>query len=198
MPRERTPARKPAGPGRPERRPRTGARSASATTAAGQRQPQAPDAAPAAAGKPPRPARRLPRRVTAFRLTRRAIFLFSVLALLALSYVGSLRVLLVQQADLATAQQQIAERSVRVAELEDDLERWRDPAYLKTQARTRLGWVMPGEVGYRVIGRDGQILSGDSEIEGIGTHTASQYDPRWWDRLGGSVEAADDPDPVQP
>ena len=41
-------------------------------------------------------------------------------------------------------------------------------------------------------------LSGGSEIVGIGTHTSSDFDPRWWDRLAGSIKAADDPTPMQP
>lgn len=189
MPRDRTPARKPAGPGRPTRRPRASERASGSTTL---RAPSAPIAQVADAAK------RLPGRVGRMGITRRAIVLFTVLAVLALSYVTSLRVYLIQQRDLATAQQQIAERSARVAELSGELERWRDPAYVKAQARARLGWVMPGEVGYRVIGRDGKILSADAEIGSIGGHTASDFDPRWWDRLAGSVAVADDPRPTQP
>ena len=190
MPRDRTPARKPAGPGRPHRRPRASDRGASGSSTL--RTPTAPISQVTEA------ARRLPGRVSRLGVTRRALVLFTVLAVLALSYVTSLRVYLIQQRDLATAQQQIAERSARVAELSSDLERWRDPAYVKAQARARLGWVVPGEVGYRVIGRDGTVLSGDAEIGTIGTHTSSDFDPRWWDRLGGSIAAADAPDPTRP
>lgn len=190
MPADRTPARKPATPGRGQRRPRASSAQPTPT-------PTLTRTPPVPITQLGRAARRLPRRVSSFGFTRRAIVLFTVLAVLALSYVGSLRVFLVQQRDLATAQQQIAERTSRVADLEAELQRWRDPAYVKAQARTRLGWVMPGEVGYRVIDRDGNILSGATEIEGVGTHVASDFDPRWWDRLAGSVRAADDPDPVR-
>lgn len=189
MPRDRTPARKPATPGRSLRRPRPASRQSSTAST---RTPPVPITQLTQA------ARTLPRRVGSFGVTRRAIVLFVVVAVLALSYVGSLRVYLIQQRDLATAREQIAVRSARVTELEGELQRWRDPAYVKAQARTRLGWVMPGEVGYRVIGRDGAILSGEAEIEGVGTRTESDFDPRWWDRLSGSVRAADDPHPVQP
>ncbi len=37
-----------------------------------------------------------------------------------------------------------------VAELESQRERWRDPAYITTQARERLYYVRPGEVVYLV------------------------------------------------
>ena len=35
-----------------------------------------------------------------------------------------------------------------------------DPDYVRTQARERLGWVVPGETGYRVVGADGKPLGG--------------------------------------
>lgn len=187
MARERTPARTPAGPAHPRRRPRSTGRTASATL---------PAPADPVADEPS--VRRPPRRRNPFRVTRRAIVLVAVMSVLGLSFVGSLRVYILQERDLATARQQITDRTARVTELESELQRWRDPAFVKAQARTRLGWVMPGDIGYRVIGRDGAILSGGSEIVGIGTHTSSDFDPRWWDRLAGSIKAADDPTPMQP
>ncbi len=44
-----------------------------------------------------------------------------------------------------------------IAELQDIEQRWNDPAFIRNQARERFGWVMPGEVGYRVIGLDGEV-----------------------------------------
>lgn len=38
-----------------------------------------------------------------------------------------------------------------VAELEAELARWDDSAYIAAQARERLSYVMPGETPYRVI-----------------------------------------------
>lgn len=129
-------------------------------------------------------------------VTRRALILFGVLALLAVSFAGSLRVWVVQSQDLAAAQAQIEQRTARVAQLEDELARWNDPAYVQTQARQRLGWVMPGEVGYRVIGADGEVLSGSTEIEGVGASQTSDLAARWWDKLAASLHQADEPDPL--
>lgn len=143
-----------------------------------------------------RAAARIPRPTTKVTLTRRALILFGVLALLAASFASSLRVWVVQSQDLAAAQAQIEQRTARVAELEDELSRWNDPAFVKAQARTRLGWVMPGEVGYRVIGADGEVLSGSTEIEGIGASHTSQLAARWWDKLSSSLRQADEPDPL--
>ena len=35
---------------------------------------------------------------------------------------------------------------------------------MKTQARERLGWVVPGEIGYKVVGADGKPLGGGAKI----------------------------------
>ena len=76
-------------------------------------------------------------------ITQRAIALLVVVGLLVISFVGSTRIYLDQQSDMATARTQIAERQATIAQLQDELSRWNDPSYIKTQARERLGWVMP-------------------------------------------------------
>jgi len=42
----------------------------------------------------------------------------------------------------------------RIAELQNQVERWKDPAYVKAQARNRLHYVMPNEIGYIVLEAD--------------------------------------------
>lgn len=187
MARDTRGGRQPAGPGRTPRRTRTGSGRAAQSSAQG----GAPVAEAVA-----RAVKRVPRPRRPFTITRRALVFAAVLVTLALSFAGSLRVYLVQAGDLATARAQIEAHSARIAELTSELERWNDPAYVQVQARQRLGWVMPGEVGYRVIGRDGKALSGSVEIQGVGSSTPNGLEPRWWDRLAGSVNAADTPTPA--
>lgn len=127
------------------------------------------------------------------RFTRRALVLALVVVALAISFGGSLRIYLSQQHDLAVAEQQIRERSTQIADLEAELARWDDPAYVKAQARDRLGWVMPGETGYRVIGPDGEPLGGGVVIESEQQLPAGEHEPVWWDRLWGSVQTANAP-----
>ncbi len=74
--------------------------------------------------------------------------------------------------------------------------RWDRPDYVRTQARERLGWVVPGETGYKVVDANGKPLGGGAEI------TADTPEPQkpqdaWWAKLWGSVEAADQPAPVK-
>ena len=87
-------------------------------------------------------------------LTGRAAILALVLAALIVSYASSLRAWSEQQARLADLRTEASDRSRRVADLEKELDRWRDPAYVEAQARQRFGWVMPGEVGYVVVDED--------------------------------------------
>jgi cell division protein FtsB len=123
-------------------------------------------------------------------ITQRAVALLVVVGLLVISYVGTMRIYLDQQSDMATARTQIAERSATIAQLEDELSRWSDPSYIKTQARERLGWVIPGEVGYRVIGTDGTVVSGQvGSIKG-NNDPANQA---WYERIWSSVRTADQP-----
>lgn len=193
--------RQPSGRGRSSKRTRTP--EAAASTHPGSRTnpaSTAPGATPAAPGRRVgalgRVASRIPRTHARLAFTRRALVLFAVLAVLAMSIAGSLRVWVVQGQDLAAARAQIEQRTARVAELEDELARWNDPAYVKAQARNRLGWVMPGEIGYRVIGADGEVLSGSTEIEGVGAPVTSELAPRWWDRAAASLHQADQPAPA--
>ncbi len=119
--------------------------------------------------------------------------MLTVVAVLALSYANSLRIYLNQQRDLAAATQQIQERTARIAQLEDELRRWDDPAYIKAQARERLGWLLPGETGYRVIGPDGKPLGTGVVLDSTNELPPGEHPEMWFDRLWGSVETADNP-----
>ncbi len=128
-------------------------------------------------------------------ITQRAVALLVVIGLLVISYVGSLRIYLDQQSEMATARTQIAERRAMIARLEDELSRWSDPSYIKTEAREQLGWVMPGEVGYRVIGTDGKVVSGEvGSIKG----NNDPVNQAWYERIWSSVQVADQPAVVAP
>ncbi len=134
-----------------------------------------------------------PRRLIGGVITRRLAGLLVVVLVLAVSYTSSIRVYLRQETDLAEAQQQIAERTTANAELAAEVERWKDTDFVRTQARERLGWVMPGEVGYRVVGPDGKPLGGGVTITSTSTVPEGEHATAWWDRLGGSLAAADEP-----
>ena len=127
-------------------------------------------------------------------VTHRIIALVVTIAVLAISFVSSYSVYLGQQRDIAQAKADIVAREAEIARVQDQLERWQDPAYVRAQARDRLGWVMPGEVGYRVIDADGNVIGGT---------VAALYNPDkettslvWYEALLDSIETADQPVPV--
>lgn len=188
MARDRRPPRtSPAGPGRTTRS-RAGSRTSAPRSAAS---PATVDeATPASSPGPGKRRLSLPKRLG---LTRRALAVLSVLVVLALSYANSLRIYLEQQAELATAQQQIQERTAQISQLEDELNRWHDPAFVKAQARERLGWLLPGETGYKVIGADGKPLGTGIVLESEKELPPGEHPEMWFDRLWGSVQTADSP-----
>jgi cell division protein FtsB len=129
-------------------------------------------------------------------LTARAIALVAVLLILTISYATSLRIYLSQAHEISATTAEIAERQQRIRDLQDELARWDDEAYVRTQARERLGWVVPGETGYVVVDADGRPLGGGAKIN---AEAAPEEQPQdaWWSKLWGSVQAADRPAPVK-
>ena len=134
MPSGRRPTSRPgAPPGRGKPRTRTQAPKSSLRTST------AENAESADAGIAPR------RR--SYILTARAIALSVVLLILTISYATSLRIYFSQAHEISATKAEIAERQQRIFELQGELARWNDEGYVRSQARERLGWVVPGETG---------------------------------------------------
>ena len=88
------------------------------------------------------------------RTIRLSGFTFMMLGLVILTVIvlaPSLRLVVEQQMQLATLSQAVAEQKKEVSELEGDVARWSDPAYIEAQARDRLVYVFPGDYTYLVI-----------------------------------------------
>ncbi len=128
------------------------------------------------------------------RVTRRFTAVVVVVAILIVSLVSSLRVYVNQRSEMAQARAQINQSSQQIASLEQQKVQWSDPDYVRAQARARLGWVMPGETGFRVVDANGEPLGGGSTIDRTGASTSASES--WWQRLWASVQAADQPTPT--
>jgi hypothetical protein len=72
----------------------------------------------------------------------------------------SLRTLVEQQNQIEQLRQAVEDKKDSVAELETDIARWDDPAYIEAQARDRLVYVFPGDYTYLVID-DGTTVTTD-------------------------------------
>lgn len=124
------------------------------------------------------------------RLTGRAAILLLVLAVLAVSYASSVRAWLHQRGEINALTSEIAQRKADLQELEQSKRRWHDPAFIKTQARLRFGWVMPGETGYRVIGDDNEIIADGANQLADPDTVLPRDEPEWWESGWGSVVEA--------
>lgn len=114
----------------------------------------------------------------------RTVALLAVLFIAALIMAQPLQMLLEQQSDITHAQQQLAGENERQEELETQLQRWEDPAYVEQQARERFNMVMPGERKYMVIDEDDEnTLAPEPGVAALDEHV----EMGWADRLWGSV-----------
>ena len=100
-----------------------------------------------------------------------------------------LREYLAQRGQIADAQAKVEQQRRQVDALEHQLEQWRDPAYVKAQARTRLHFVMPGEVAYVVLSPSPRpVAPGAAALPGT---TAAGPEAPWYSQVWGSVREAD-------
>lgn len=120
-------------------------------------------------------------------LTSRALILIAVFALLVLALSVPVRGWLSQRAEVTALRADIAASSERIAELQTELDRWSDPAFISTEARRRLHFVLPGEIGYVTISNDGR------PAEAVLSDAAAAAPRGWHAVLWESIEQADGP-----
>jgi cell division protein FtsB len=130
-------------------------------------------------------------------LTARALALVVVVLVLTISYATSLRIYFSQAHEIASTKEQIAQSQAAITDLQSQITRWDDPAYVTAQARERLGWLVPGETGYTVVDADGKPLGGGLTLDSSAQPDPQQSSSMWWDRMWGSVAAADRPAPAK-
>ena len=126
------------------------------------------------------------------RFTNRMAILVLVAAVLVVSYASSMRAYLQQRSQINDLQAQIASSQTAIKALEREKGRWKDPEYVRQQARLRFGWVLPGETAYQVIGRDGKPLEHTDELADPSS-VARTVPESWWGKVYGSLETADHP-----
>ncbi|HEX6195229.1 MAG TPA: septum formation initiator family protein [Jiangellaceae bacterium] len=110
-----------------------------------------------------------------------------MLGMLAVSYAYPLRAWYDQHQEREALREETERLEENVEDLEAELRLWDDPEYVRAQARERLAYVMPGEVGFIVAAEP----EPEPEMGPDGLPVAP--DATWYDRLWTSVRAADDP-----
>ena len=114
------------------------------------------------------------------------VVILAVVCLLAFVVVfTSLRAYLSQQAQYDAVVAKIKEASDTSTALENELAQWKDDTYVRSQVRERLGYVMPGDTSYVVVGADSM-----KQTETGGGASAGSQDGPWYQKLRDSSRAA--------
>jgi cell division protein FtsB len=77
-----------------------------------------------------------------------------------------------QRRQIVEMEQSIEQAKQAVDDMQAERDRWQDPVYIRSQARDRLYYVLPGEVSYLVMDTDGLDLTDTSGT--VGAKLAAQ------------------------
>lgn len=109
------------------------------------------------------------------------IVVITVLLVAVVVLAPGLRTLVQQQQQIAQLSSDVADAQQSVTNLNAEIARWSDPAYVESQARDRLYYVMPGETAYLVVGGDHDAASDDPVSRDV-----QQAQPDWVSALLGT------------
>jgi cell division protein FtsB len=96
-----------------------------------------------------------------FRLSGFAVSMLALIVAALLVLAAPLKTLIEQRQTIAQLEASVAQAQDAVDDLNDEVARWDDPAYITAQARERLYYIMPGDVSYLVIGQPTSNGDGD-------------------------------------
>ena len=86
----------------------------------------------------------------------RALTLATILFLMALTIAPPIKHYFTQRAQISALKSQVESNNAALEQARKDLLLWRDPEFIKSQARERLHFILPGERQYIVTDSDGQ------------------------------------------
>jgi hypothetical protein len=93
----------------------------------------------------------------------------------------------VQRAQISALESQLSSDRAALDAARKELTLWQDPEYVKSQARERLHFVMPGERQYIVTGEDG--INSDAPVENDVVSNLPEGQP-WYTRMIASITEA--------
>jgi cell division protein FtsB len=117
------------------------------------------------------------------RLNTYTITLLAMIVLGVLTLAPRVQEWFVLRQQVAQAQADVAKARNDVKTMESEVKRWEDPVYIRSQARDRLYYVMPGEVSYLVMDAEGVNASDVS-----GTVGAMLADQRNYGQISKSIK----------
>ena len=95
-------------------------------------------------------------------ISTRLLILFIVLFGVAVTLAPPTQHYFAQRAQISALQADVESNRKKLQEARAELQRWRDPEYIKSQARDRLHFVLPGERQYIILGVNNQVDDGTS------------------------------------
>ena len=87
-----------------------------------------------------------------FRMSGFALSVLGLIVAALLVLAAPLKTLIEQRQQIAQLQASLAQAHHDVDDLNEQVARWSDPAYIQAQARQRLYYILPGDVSYLVVG----------------------------------------------
>ena len=109
-----------------------------------------------------RPSRRLSSNRRRSRGNARPLALIAIIFVFTLTLAPPIKNYITQRAQISALKSQVATDRTALEAARAELELWKDPSYVKSQARERLHFVMPGERQYIVTGTKEDPTQSDS------------------------------------
>ena len=131
-------------------------------------------------------------------ITRRTLVLVSLVVIALAALLPTVNSYVTQRQQLSELQAEVEQKQQRVDELQDQVARWEDPAYVAAQARERLLFAMPGETQYRLTDTSGRdVPLTEAEQAAVEASEGEWFSTLWESLEGSSRLTADDiPDPT--
>jgi len=95
-------------------------------------------------------------------ISTRLLILFIVLFGVSVTLAPPTQHYFAQRAQISALEADVDSNRKKLEEARAELQRWRDPEYIKSQARDRLHFVLPGERQYIILGINNQVDDGTS------------------------------------
>ena len=121
------------------------------------------------------------------RTNNRALAFIAILFVLTLAIAPPVKHYFTQRAQISALESQLSADNVALQKAREELLRWQDPEYIKSQARERLHFVLPGERQYIVV--DGSTTRSKESTTQVAS-ALSDGQP-WYARLIASISETD-------
>lgn len=123
-------------------------------------------------------------------LSWRTLVLAGVLGLAFALVWPSVRVYLDQRAEIADLAAERDAARTEVDDLDAQLARWNDSAFVVAQARERLAYVFPGETPYRVVDPEFARPVAEGSLDAVRAGDTVIDDEPWYDTMWASIAEA--------